>query len=166
MMRQFDHLALCQAADEFSVRLAPHQDDPHVTVVGVRGEVDLATASGLREALRPVLERHIGPVVLDLSEVAFLDSSGVHVLVETLERLSLANRQLAITCREGGQVRQVLGLVGLLDAVDRSPEAAAMSAPSSFVPPSRGTSLSSLRSHLAGRLDASRQITHSDRSAV
>ncbi len=46
-----------------------------------------------------------------------MDSTGVHVLVETLQRLKLQNRRLAIACREGGQVHRLLALVGLLDAL-------------------------------------------------
>lgn len=102
----------------FSVRLlAAHGRDQHVAVVGVHGEIDLGTAPLLREALLPVLEHHTGPVVLDVSDVAFMDSAGVHVLVDTHERLRLENRRLAIACREGGQVHRVLGLIGLLDAL-------------------------------------------------
>lgn len=71
----------------------------------------------LRAALLPVLEHQTGPVVLDLSEVGFIDSSGVHVLIDTGEQFRLENRRLAIACREGGQVHRVLTLVGLLDAV-------------------------------------------------
>jgi len=100
-----------------------HQD---ITVLTAHGEIDLGTAPVLREALLPVLEHQTGPVVVDLSEVAFIDSTAVHVLVETLQRLNLENRRLAIACREGGQVHRVLGLVGLLDtmAVYRSLESA------------------------------------------
>ena len=55
-----------------------------------------------------------------------MDSTGVHVLVDTLRRLKPQNRRLAIVCREDGQVHRVLALVGLLDAltVHRSRESA------------------------------------------
>ncbi len=88
-----------------------------VVVLSPHGEIDLETAPLLREALLPVLERETGPVVLDLSEVAFMDSTGVHVLVEALRRLEPQNRRLAIVCREGGQVHRLLAVVGLLDVL-------------------------------------------------
>lgn len=91
-----------------------HQD---VAVLSVHGEIDLGTAPAVREALLPVLEHEIGPLVLDLSEVTFMDSTGVHVLVDTLRRLEPQNRRLAIVCREGGQVHRLLALVGLLDTL-------------------------------------------------
>lgn len=105
------------AADAFLVcLLAPPTRGQDTAVLSVRGELDLLTAPVLREALLPVLERGTSPVVVDLSEVPFMDSSGVHALLHTRERLGSQNRRLAIACREHGQVHRLLALVGLLDA--------------------------------------------------
>ncbi len=87
---------------------------PDVAVLDVRGEIDLGTAPALREALLPLLERETGPVVVDLSEIEFMDSIGLHVLVDTLRRLEPQNRRFAIVCREGGHLHRLLALVGLL----------------------------------------------------
>jgi anti-sigma B factor antagonist len=108
-----------------SLERAPERDQ-HTTVLSAHGEIDLETAPALRQALRPVLEQHTGPVVVDLSEVPFMDSTGLHILVDTLQRLKLANRRLAIVCCEGGPVHRLLGLTSLLDAlaVHRSRESA------------------------------------------
>jgi anti-sigma B factor antagonist len=108
-----------QLADQrLSVRVVSAHDHPeHIAVIGVHGEIDLGTAHVLREALLPVLVDESGPVVLDLSEVGFMDSTGVHVLVDTFEHLSQETRPLTIACREGSQVHRVLGLVGLLDTL-------------------------------------------------
>ena len=101
-----------------SVRLLAEQGDGHDTaVLSVYGEIDIGTAPVLRDALLPVLEQQTGPVVVDLSDVAFMDSTGVHVLVDALQRAELENRRLAVACREGGHVHRLLGLVGLLDAL-------------------------------------------------
>lgn len=105
-------------AGPLSVRVLPaHEHDQDAAVISVRGEIDLRTAPTLSEALLPTLEHDTGPVVVDLSEVTFIDSTGVHVLFETLQRLELKNRRLAIVCREGGQVHKLLDLVGLVDIV-------------------------------------------------
>jgi anti-sigma B factor antagonist len=98
----------------FSV-VSPSPSDRQTTVVSVRGEIDLGTAPGLREVLLPRIERCNGPVVIDLSQVRFMDSSGVHVLVDIYQRLEAHNRRLAVVCREHGQVHRLLALVGLLD---------------------------------------------------
>ncbi len=96
---------------------AAHGDHPGVAVLDVRGEIDLGTAPALREALLPVLEREAGPVVVDLSEIEFMDSTGLHVLVDTLRQLEPQNRRFAIVCREGGQLHRLLAVVGLLEAL-------------------------------------------------
>src|SRR6476646_5196051 len=92
----------------------PHHD---VEVLIVHGEIDLVSAPVLRKFLLPILEHQTGPVVVDLSEVDFMDSTGVHVLVDTLRRLEPQNRRLAVACREDGPVHRLLALVGLLDAL-------------------------------------------------
>jgi anti-sigma B factor antagonist len=106
------------------MRIERWRGDTDVLTVG--GEVDLATAPLMRESLRPVIADGTGPAVVDLSEVPFMDSSGVHVLVESQRSLMSQNRRLAIVCRPHGQIHRLLALVGLLDvlAVHRSLQSA------------------------------------------
>ena len=57
------------------------------TVIHVRGEIDIATAGRLRDVIEP----HMGPhqkIVLDLSEVEFMDSSSLKMLVQARGRLT------------------------------------------------------------------------------
>ena len=68
--------ALRRMPTNFSTELAQTGD---ATVIYVRGEIDIATCGRLRDVIEP----HLGPrqsVVLDLSGVEFIDSSGLHVL--------------------------------------------------------------------------------------
>lgn len=55
-------------------------------VVAFSGEIDLATAPGMSAALEPWVEAG-GPVTVDLSEVTFMDSTGVHALVDAARAL-------------------------------------------------------------------------------
>jgi anti-anti-sigma factor len=71
----------------------------------------------VRQALLRVVEHDRGPVVVDLSEVPFMDSSGVHVLVDAHQRLEFQNRRLVIACPAHSQVHRLLALSGLLAAV-------------------------------------------------
>lgn len=113
-----------RASDSFSTRVEKRHGD--ADVLTVCGEVDLATAPLVRETLRALIEDGTGPVVVDLSEVPFMDSSGVHVLVESHRALASQNRRLAIVCRLHGQIHKLLALVGLLEllTVHRSLESA------------------------------------------
>ena len=88
-----------------------------------------------------MVKHHTGPVVVDLSEVPFMDSTGVHVLMGTLARLEPQNRALALVCHEEGQVHRILALAGLLDTVTvyRSLESAVIAGDDVSDPPGRST---------------------------
>ena len=57
------------------------------TVIYVQGEIDMATAGRLRDAIEP----HMGPdqtIVLDLGGVVFMDSACLTVLVQARGKLT------------------------------------------------------------------------------
>ena len=65
------------------------------TTIYVQGEIDLATAGRLRDAVEP----HMGPqqtIILDLSGVEFMDSSCVHVLVQARGSLTAHGGSLVL----------------------------------------------------------------------
>jgi anti-sigma B factor antagonist len=71
------------------------------TVVAVLGEVDVVSASGLRETLTSVqgrLHRRAAslPVVVDLSGVTFMDASGLGVLVGAARRAHQGGRDIVL----------------------------------------------------------------------
>ena len=68
----------------------------------IAGEVDLATAPRLEEALADVVSE---VVVLDLSRCTFLDSAGIRTLVAASRRLSDAGRTLRIVSVDPGIIR-------------------------------------------------------------
>ncbi|GAC1538172.1 MAG: hypothetical protein NVS3B12_23020 [Acidimicrobiales bacterium] len=80
-------------------------------VVAVSGEVDLATADDLWAAIATVaLERT--HVLVDLTETAFMDSTGLSVLVRAHRHLASVDGSLAIRTAPG-PVRRVLSISGL-----------------------------------------------------
>jgi anti-anti-sigma factor len=64
-------------------------------VLRVRGEVDLCSVDDLRAHLE-LAERDGVPTHLDLSAVTFMDSSGLHLLVDSWKRARVEGWQLAI----------------------------------------------------------------------
>ena len=63
------------------------------SVVAVAGEIDIATAQDLASVLNDFAQES---VIVDLSAVTFIDSSGLAILVEARRRMSSAGGQLAI----------------------------------------------------------------------
>jgi anti-sigma B factor antagonist len=79
-------------------------------VVVVQGEIDVATASLLSDAIE-VLR---GTVTLDLSGVTFMDSSGVRVLLQQHQRREDAGDRLVLA-ELSQPVRRVLEVAGVLE---------------------------------------------------
>ena len=79
-------------------------------VLSVVGEIDLATVETLMVALRPRVERG-GPVIVDLSEVTFLDSTGIRVLAEAAAELG--ERGCLVIHGAHGPVARVLEITQL-----------------------------------------------------
>jgi anti-anti-sigma factor len=55
--------------------------DGGYAVVALRGELDLSIAEELRDRLLAILAREAASLILDLSGLAFMDSTGVSLLV-------------------------------------------------------------------------------------
>jgi anti-anti-sigma factor len=97
-----------------------NSDGPSRTVIAVAGEVDMATATQLEDSL---LDHRNTDVLVDLSRVGFLDSSGVSALVRAYKAL----RDVGHTLRTTGEqdhvlkVLEVSGLAGIFHAADARP---------------------------------------------
>jgi anti-anti-sigma factor len=79
--------------------------------VRLRGELDLAGAPAVAERLRGLRARH-EPVLLDLDELAFIDMSGLRVVMTAAEEASQDGWAFAIT-RGSAPVRRLIELVHL-----------------------------------------------------
>jgi anti-anti-sigma factor len=67
------------------------------TLVRLRGEIDVATAPGLRQRLFGLLKRGAGLVILDLSGVPFCDASGLGMLVGSHRHATMLGVTLRLT---------------------------------------------------------------------
>jgi anti-anti-sigma factor len=81
----------------------------HGAVVTLTGEVDLNTSDLLRSELALACAAGDGDVVVDLTDLAFIGSSGLHVLIETAT--VLGERRLVLL--GGGWAAYVVNLLGL-----------------------------------------------------
>jgi anti-sigma B factor antagonist len=84
--------------------------EDRITTIRVAGEVDVATAPQLRECLHNV----DGVVVVDLTEVTFLDSTGLNVLVNARKRLLAVGGQLGLR-NARAPVQRILQVAGVDD---------------------------------------------------
>jgi anti-anti-sigma factor len=66
------------------------------TALRVAGELDLETAPQLLAAAEPVLRADAGALVVDLSRLAFIDSSGLSALIRLNNQMSGTGREFVI----------------------------------------------------------------------
>jgi anti-sigma B factor antagonist len=72
--------------------------DGDALVVAVRGEVDLNNSPGLRTDLLDLLVRHAPKkLVLNLTQVPYMDSSAIAVLVEALRKVRVGGGKIFLT---------------------------------------------------------------------
>jgi anti-sigma B factor antagonist len=98
---------------DFSVAVQSTDGDGGLVAV-VRGELDMRTAPVLDANLEDATARHPETLVVDMSGVTFLDSSGCHVLVRARRRADGANVALELAGLNATCIR-VLEIAGLTE---------------------------------------------------
>ena len=87
-----------------------------VLIAVVDGEIDSSNAAEFRLALSERLPSASSALVLDLSQVTYLDSSGIHLLFELGRRLAARRQALRLVVPDRSPMRRVLELCAV-DAV-------------------------------------------------
>jgi len=83
-------------------------------LISFHGELDLANAATAEAQLRKALEAGDAPVVLDMSELEFIDSTGIALLVAALAHNGNATK-LRFIPSNSPAVMRVLELTGLAE---------------------------------------------------
>jgi len=106
-------MTMTDLPQEFDVTIV--HVDGHTTV-RVTGDIDLATATDLRQRLDPMIAAGTGDVDLDLSGVTFLDSRGLVALLHV--RQALHDKQQRLKVRNPSKpVLRVFELSGVHDVM-------------------------------------------------
>ena len=88
------------------------------------GELDLGSRPLLDEALRNVALEPTAALVLDLSDVTFMDSTGLHAVLAAKERCAERGCRFLLV-RGSTQVQRLFELSGVLDELPFRPSAEA-----------------------------------------
>ena len=79
------------------------------------GRMDIESSPTMRQAILDMVEQNIRTVVIDLSQVEFMDSSGLSALVSGMKALRRIDGKLNL-CNANAQIRTALRLT-MLDRV-------------------------------------------------
>jgi anti-anti-sigma factor len=90
-------------------------------VVHVHGDLDVETASTLRNACSDAVSEGHTSLIIDLSDVPFIDSSGLSVLISTQRVVRLAEGRLRLATAAPTTLR-LLRVTGLDTAFDVHPD--------------------------------------------
>ena len=82
-----------------------------VVVAHLAGELDIASAPGARQTIEAAVSRDMRALVVDCSELSFMDSSGLAMLFSLARRLGSRRQQLHVVAPGGAAVARVLDLV-------------------------------------------------------
>lgn len=78
------------------------------------GEIDLSSASALQATLAEQVTSAGGTVIVDLTEVTFMDSTALSVLVRIRRLVRGEGRAFIVVC-PSGPVHRLLSITGLVD---------------------------------------------------
>lgn len=105
----------------FDLRVARKQRSMHIVPCG---ELDIATAPDLEQALTEATANSVTEIVLDLRELTFMDSSGLRTLAQANSSAQEQGVALSIIRgpRQIERVLEISGLGPLLPLVDAPPQ--------------------------------------------
>lgn len=94
------------------LRITDHAIDRRTHVIEVEGQVDLYSAPEFKERTAQVIDQRKTRVIIDLSRVTFMDSTGLGVLIGALKRLRAARAQLLLVVTDY-DIERLFELTGL-----------------------------------------------------
>lgn len=89
----------------------------------VQGELDVATATALREHLYAAVDRGRGPIVVDLLAVTFIDSTALGVLIGTKEHSDQRGIDFLLVMEEP-RILKIFEITGLTELFSIAPTVA------------------------------------------
>jgi anti-sigma B factor antagonist len=88
--------------------------DDQIQLFGLGGTLDIATSPTLRAALLEAADRSNHEIVVDLTQLEFLDSTGLGALIGAHKRAAEHGGSVRLVAHEG-QILRLLRITGLLD---------------------------------------------------
>lgn len=87
-------------------------------VLHVTGEIDYASSPDLEKTVLEYLEKDADRVILDLSEVSFMDSSGLALLLHARKAAADRGGSLSVVIPPTGPVMRVVEVAGVRSHLD------------------------------------------------
>jgi len=92
-----------------------------VLVAGLSGELDLGNRDFVEEALREAFPSDASAIVIDLTEVSFLDSSAVEMLFALHHDVSTSRRRMGVVVTRDALIRRSIQIYDSSQVLDLYP---------------------------------------------
>ena len=89
-------------------------DSDHAVVIGVTGELDLASSPALESELESGAAASASLVIVDLRKLEFMDSTGLSVIVRAHQRATENGQRFGVV-KGPQQVQRLLSLTGVAE---------------------------------------------------
>ena len=89
------------------------EESEHWPVARLTGEIDLSNAQALGDQVEAAVSNRAGGLVLDLSGITYLDSTGLHLIFRLARRLGDRQQALRLVVPEESRIRRLLRVTGV-----------------------------------------------------
>jgi anti-sigma B factor antagonist len=103
-------------SDTLTIDVTP-SGEGRTALFSLRGSLDVATAPSLRAALLEAAEHDGHEIVVDLSQLEFLDSTGLGALIGSHKLAEEHQGSVRLVAQEG-QILRLLRITGLLEVLN------------------------------------------------
>jgi anti-sigma B factor antagonist len=95
--------------------LARVEDEWHegTGVARLAGEIDASNVDDIGDRLRSMVSNRSFALVVDLSDIEYVDSAGINLLFALGEEMRSRQQRLAIVVRDGSPIARMISLTGL-----------------------------------------------------
>jgi anti-anti-sigma factor len=88
------------------------REDGEVLLARLSGEIDLSNSRDLERMIEDAVPNTALGLVLDLSDLTYVDSAGIRLLLTLASRLQWRGQRLALVAPDDSRIRRVLSLAG------------------------------------------------------
>ncbi|GIG77685.1 STAS domain-containing protein [Planotetraspora kaengkrachanensis] len=88
---------------------------PPFTIIRARGELDIAAEPAFHQQVEAIVAQEPQRLVFDLSELRFMDSSGLRVILDVYRRLGMGER--VVVCGLSPRLRRIFDVTGITGRV-------------------------------------------------
>ena len=95
------------------LKLSVNKQEPGIYMIKIQGELDLYSTNDVRNAVEECLQQPVPKLLIDVSELEYLDSSGVGLLINMIQSIKIKSGAIQVFGLHGSP-RKVLEMSKIL----------------------------------------------------